>query len=376
MRTRTAALAMAVAGLSLLSACSSNDEPLAAVDVPAPTASATAEPTSEPSEAPAVVAPASVEANELGQVPVFMYHQFKPDPKGEYDQTLEEFEAEIERLYAADYRPVTAAAYISGQMDIPAGKHPFVMTFDDSTVSEAQIGPDGQPTADTALGALEAFGKENPDFRPTATFYVNSNAFSDEKVLPWLVENGYEIGVHTMSHANLKQLSAEDAQEELAGNYAEIKAAVPDAKITSMALPFGVWPANRVLAYRGSYDGTSYDLDGVMLVGSNPAPSPFSAKFDPLAVPRIRSGLGNIDFDSNYWLDMLDESPKSLYTSDGDPSTISFPSTSTVDIDSEWADRANEYDPSGSADSPAEDDASSSEAEASATAGPGAEPAH
>lgn len=355
MRTAGAVLAIVVTGL-LLSACSSDDEARpGAGDPPAPGASAAPVDTPQPTAESAVVAaadPASVSANELGQVPVFMYHQIKANPKGEYDQSPEEFRSEIQRLYAADYRPVTAADYIKGTIDIPAGKHPFVMTFDDSTTSEGQIGADGQPTADTALGILEAFGKENADFNPTATFYVNSNAFADEKVMPWLIENGYEVGVHTLSHANLKQLSAEGAQKELAGNYAEITAAVPDAEVTSMALPFGVWPANKELAYRGSYGGTSYDLDAVMLVGSNPAPSPFSAKFEPLAVPRIRSGLGNIDFDSNYWLDILDKAPKSVYTSDGDPARISYPSTSKVEIDPAWADKATAYDPAGGSASP------------------------
>ncbi|MFE9581601.1 hypothetical protein ACFYO1_34870 [Nocardia sp. NPDC006044] len=149
---------------------------------------------SPPSSSPAPD-PAAVAANELGVVPVLMYHQLAAVPDSEYDQTPAKFRAELERLYRENYRPVTAAAYVSGAMNLPAGTHPVVLTFDDSTRSQLAFAADGQVAPDTVIGILEQFRTEHPDFAPTATFYVNNQPFGDDpRALSWLAAHGYEIG--------------------------------------------------------------------------------------------------------------------------------------------------------------------------------------
>ena len=60
--------------------------------------------------------------------------------------------------------------------------------------------------------------------------------------------------------------------------------------MTSLSLPFGVWPKPRELAVSGQYDGISYKHDAIVLVGSGPAPSPFAKAFNPLAIERIQAG--------------------------------------------------------------------------------------
>jgi len=338
MRRPRTALAVAAAGL-LLTACGSNSKDAADKSVPAVTQA----PAATPTPTSAAVDPASVNANELGMVPVFMYHQLKANPSGGYDQTPEHFKAEVQTLYDMGFRPITAADLVAGKVDIAAGKHPMVMTFDDATVSQAGIGPDGNPKPDTALGILEDFGKAHPDFHPTASFYVNDSPFQDPAVLPWLVKHGYEIGVHTKSHANLKSLDEAGVQKEVGGNYAAIEAAVPGYKITTMALPFGVSPVNRVLAYKGTHNGTSYDMAGVMLVGSDPSVSPYAKTFDPLFVHRIRSGPGGVLDDSDYWIAKFKANPSMLYVSDGNPDKISFPSSASAKLSEKFSSQANPY---------------------------------
>jgi peptidoglycan/xylan/chitin deacetylase (PgdA/CDA1 family) len=349
MRRRTVAAAAAVTGL-LLTGCGSSEDK---VETPPVAVGATSTPT--PSASTPVpgssVDPASVGANELGQVPVMMYHVVKPSPAGEYDQSPEEFRAELERLYKENYRPVTALDFVNGEIDIPAGMHPVVLTFDDSTTSQAQIGADGAPTPDTALGIMEAFGREHPDWKSTATFYVNNGAFADAKVIPWLVEHGYEVGSHTATHANLKNLSDSGVQKEIATNVAEIEAAVPGYTVKTFARPFGIAPLNKALVSQGTYEGKTYTFLGTMLVGSNPSPSVFSAKFDPIAIPRIRSGRGEQQLDSGFWLTQLARNPKNIYTSDGDPTKISFPKSEEAKLNSKYADKANPYEAAGTATS-------------------------
>jgi peptidoglycan/xylan/chitin deacetylase (PgdA/CDA1 family) len=289
------------------------------------------------------VDPASMKADALGEIPVFMIHQLKENPTGGYDQTPEHFKAVLQQLYDMKFRPITAANLIASKVDVAPGMHPMVLTFDDGTVSQAGIGPDGNPRPDTALGILEAFGKAHPDFHPTATFYVNASPFQDPKVLPWLVAHGYDVGVHTMTHANLKQLGDAAVQKEIGGNYTQIEQALPGFKITSMALPFGVAPVHRVLAYKGTYNGTNYDMAGVMLVGSDPSVSPFSTKFDPLYIHRIRFGPGGVTDDADYWLTWFKAHPAALYTSDGNPDKVSFPASESSKLAPAFAPRANPY---------------------------------
>jgi hypothetical protein len=350
-RIRTAA-AVAITGV-VVTGCGSDAggaDPGSVASEPQPLATVSASPTPSPL-ASAAADPAAVKANELGQVPVMMYHQVKADPKGDYDQTPEQFRAELQRMYDARFRPITVRDLVAGKVDIPAGLHPVVLTFDDSTVSEAQIGADGNPTPDSALGIMEQFAKDHPDWKSTASFYVNADPFQDAKVLPWLVAHGYEVGVHTRDHTSLKSVDEAGVQAAIGGNVADIEAAAPGAEPSTISLPFGIAPANKALLRSGSFEGNSYNLTGALLVGANPSPSPFAAAFDPYAVPRIRSGLKvkDVAMDSRYWLDYFQKNPSSLYVSDGDPDKVSFPAAKADRLGDGWKDKANPYTESGSA---------------------------
>ena len=375
MRRRGVAAAVAVTGL-LLTACGSETKeavPASPASEGTPSASPSATPTVEPTAA--AVDPAGVKANELGKVPVMMYHQVKVDAHDAYDQTPDDFRKELERLYKDDYRPVTARDFIAGKIDIPAGKHAVVMTFDDSSVSQAQIGADGNPTADSALGIMEKFAKDYPDWKSTATFYVNTEPapFNDAKVMPWLVEHGYEVGSHTITHANLKNLSESGALKEIGGNVRDIQAALPGYTVTTFARPFGIAPANLQLLHGGTYESTTYKFDGVMLVGSDPNKSPFNADFDPFAIHRIRSGSKTkpVDMDATYWMASLEAGPSSVYTSDGDPDKISYPATSTIKIADKYKDKANAYSATSSSSGSSSSGSSSSGSSSSGSSGTG-----
>lgn len=293
--------------------------------------------------------PATVGANELGLVPVLMYHRIVPDPSGVYERTPEQFRAELERLAQEDYVPVTAGAYASGQMDIPGGTHPVVLTFDDATHDQVAFDASGQPEEDTALATLLSVADAYPDFRPVATFFVTRDPFAlpdGEPALSWLHEHGFEIGNHTYTHADLGELSAGEVQREVAKVHRMVNAAAPGADITTAALPMGISPENEELAAHGSWEDVDYVYDGVFLVGARPAPSPHAADFDPLAIPRIRSqGADGPDakWSSAHWLDHLEAHPDERYTSDGDPARISFPAESADQLGDDLQQRANPY---------------------------------
>ncbi|GAU69196.1 polysaccharide deacetylase [Streptomyces sp. NBRC 110611] len=283
----------------------------------------------------AVADPATVRADELGAVPVLMYHQLVTEPRSVYDRTPQDFRAELERLARERYVPVTARDFSGGKIDIPAGTHPVVLTFDDSTVSQFRLGPDGRPASDTAVGILLDVARKHPGFRPVATFFVNADPFREpggRTSLDWLVKHGFEVGNHTLRHTALGTVDDAEVQEAIADNQRAITQAVPRSPVVSMALPHGSMPHSRQLAQEGAADGVRYRHQGVYLVGSNPAPSPFSTAFDPVAIPRIRSQEAtgpDAPFTSAAWLDKLRDGTVRRYTSDGDPKKISFPGTET-----------------------------------------------
>jgi len=324
--------------VTALSACGSTS------DGPSPA------PVAQTAPKPPPVDPASVKANELGVVPVLMYHRLTPTPKAEYDRTPDDFRAELLRLYDNGYRPVLARELVAGMIDVPAGKSPVVLTFDDSTVSQYRLAPDGTVVPDTAIGILLEFSRTHPDFRPVATLYVNGNPFearAGTAELQDLVRRGFELGAHTLTHQNLARTDAESVQKELVEGLRVMTRAVPDLKVTTMALPFGAPPVDRELARTGTWDGQGYTFEGVFLVGAEPAPSPFSAAFDPLRIPRIRSAAsdagGKPSFGSSFWLDSLDKHPERRYVSDGDPAHVSFPTAEQAKLGPVAAGTAHAY---------------------------------
>jgi peptidoglycan/xylan/chitin deacetylase (PgdA/CDA1 family) len=291
---------------------------------------ATATPTPSPSPTPTVNGTATA-ANELGEIPVVMYHQIIARP-GRDDRTAEQFRDQLQMLYDRGFRPITATDLVAGRIDVPAGMHPVVLTFDDSTVSQARIGSDGEPLPDTALGMLQAFGREHPDFHPTATFFINTYPppFVDDKVMPWLVAHGYEVAAHTRSHADLHRLDAQGVQEEIGRNIAEEQAAVPGYAVTTLAYPFGVRPVDRALALNGVYDGVPYCLTAAFGVDEIAAHPPYAKDFDPGWIPRV----GTQDADNLF--QSLRLHPDRLYVSDGDPHTISFPPEEQAQFNPDW----------------------------------------
>jgi len=302
---------------------------LAACGGPAPVAPAPAPPRPAPAAAPARITPAAarrVGADELGRVPILMYHRIVAQPRSVYDRTPADLTAELERLAAEDYVPVTTAELVSRRLDLPAGAHPVVLTFDDGDPSVFGLTPQGQPAPGTAVRTLLDVAAAHPRFRPVASLYVNEHPFggdADGRALRWLAEHHFEIGNHTRRHTNLRTATEPAATAAIAEEDALIREAVPGYRPATLALPYGSRPRRAGLALQG----LGYSYGGALLVGAGPAPSPCSGEFDPRAIPRIRSQSTGTEakYGSSRWLDDLGTPAGHRYTSDGDPSTVSYP---------------------------------------------------
>ena len=292
----------------------------------------------------------SLKPNELGVLPVLMHHQIRKDGSS-YDLTAGQFRAELARLWRDGYYPVRASDLVSGTLDVPKGKTPVVMTFDDATNNQIAFLPDGRVDPKTAIGIFEDFAAQHAGFPATGTFYIPRNAFDGDggtakKTFDWLVRHGFELGNHTKDHLPLNTLDATEVQRQLVLGNRLLTARLPAYRAQTMALPLGMLPHPASLAVKGRWDGQSYRFAGVFLSGAEPAPSPFSTRWNPGEIPRILPSPrwnGARDFTWGMWLDTLERNPELRYVSDGNPQTISFPRTRQADLAVKYADRARPY---------------------------------
>jgi len=315
-----------------------------------PSATASPTPTRSPSATPPpagaddVDRPSDAElaalgVNELGRVLVAQWHVIG-DTDGEYRTSRGTLRAQLAELYDRGYRPVTQAEFLAGTFPIPAGTSPVVLTFDDSTRGHLALDDDGEPTADSAVGIIEAFAAEHPDWRATAVLAFNfPDPFGDGNHAPrleWLVDNGYELSNHSVGHVDLSTLSRPQVVANLAENQARLHEVVPDAPVLSLTLPLGRWPDDRAAAISGTAEGTAYEHRLVYLVGSDPTRSPHHVEFDPAAIQRVPAhavvGTGPEWFGD--WLDRLEDDDL-RFVSDGRADLVTHPSdlASIADVD-------------------------------------------
>ena len=271
----------------------------------------------------------------------------RADRVGEYDQTPQEFRAELDYLWRNGYTPVNAGDLVAGKLDVPKGTTPVVLTFDDATTYQLDFTAQGKVKPSTAVGIMLEFARTHPGFVPAGTFYVNRTPFGSataaKQALTWLTKNGFELGNHTHDHIPLRGLSDDEVRQAIATGAEVIEELLPGYKIRTFSLPLGSLPRNEGLAVRGSWQGQTYGPYAVLLVGANPAPSPFSKEFDPAAIPRIRSSQagwqGEEDFAFSYWMNQLERNPGSRYVSDGDPKTVTVPKGAEADVRSTFTAR-------------------------------------
>ena len=285
--------------------------------------------------------------NELGRIPVVMHHMIRPDRVGEYDQTPEEFRAELDYLWRHGYTPVNVGDLLTGRLDVPAGTTPVAFTFDDATTYQIDFAADGGVKPATAVGIMLDFARSHPGFVPAGTFYVNRTPFGSDaaakRALPWLTAHGFELGNHTHDHIPLRTLGDDEVRRQVATGAAVIEDILPGYAIRSLALPLGSMPHDSTLAVRGSWRGQAYGPYAVLLVGANPAPSPFAKDFDPRAIPRIRTSHagwdGTEDFAFSDWMHRLEQNPGTRYVSDGEANTVTVPEGAQADVHPRFATR-------------------------------------
>jgi hypothetical protein len=286
------------------------------------------------------VSPDNIKPNELGKIPILEYHLIQPE-KSVWARTAGEFRQDLDLLYSSGYRSIPLNDYIQGRIDIPAGTHPVIFTFDDSSPGQFRyLVRNGKKEIDPdcAVGMFLEFKKRHPDFGMHATFFVLTGAKEPHKLfgqpeyeadkLKELVSLGFEIGNHTLWHANLSKYGADVVKKQLATAVQNTQAVLPGYKVHTLALPFGVYPKDIGLAVDGAYRGTAYHNDAILRVSGGPALSPFDLRWDPLHLPRTQV-TGN---DLKRMVDEFKKRPDEIFVSDGKADTVTYPSARKAEL--------------------------------------------
>ncbi|QXM05556.1 polysaccharide deacetylase family protein [Crassaminicella indica] len=280
-----------------------------------------------------------IQPNEAGQIMVLMYHSIG-EPEAEFTRTPDNFRKDLQTLYEKGYRPISLKDYVSGNITTEAGFTPVVLTFDDGWQNNFNLMKNENEEwvidPDCAVAILEEFHKEHPDFPLEATFFINDNIpFGQEEYLEYklkyIVEKGMDIGNHTATHVDYKNVDAERIQKELGSIVKLVNKYLPDYEVNTHALPYGSRPKDKSLykyLVSGSYDGIEYHNIAILNVGWDPYKSPYHIKFDPFSIHRVRGsdlqkyvkGVGMYD-----WLNHFEKGNRVRYVSDGDPDIVTVP---------------------------------------------------
>jgi hypothetical protein len=256
-------------------------------------------------------------ANTLGRIPVLEYHVIGGDKNALYTRTAASYRNDLEEAYRLGYRPITIAQMLDKDFrDVPAGMSPVVFVYDDASDSQFRyVEKDGKLEIDptSGMGIWLDFARTHPGWKNRATYCMlngaaaGHNFFGDSpkyggqkrewrfQKVKWLADNGFELCDHTLWHMKLNQYPDAAVQEQIARNAMGIDSAVPGYKIRTIALPYGLWPKNRPLAWQGTWTDPKtgqvhrYNFDAVLEVSGGPTRSPYDPQFNPKSITRVEA---------------------------------------------------------------------------------------
>ena len=144
---------------------------------------------------------------------------------------------------------------------------------------------------------------------------LSSLAFVSSVLLP--------SSVHAQSPAHGRSDRVPTMLESYARATRLIDSAVAGYRVRTIALPYGKWPKNRPLAWKGSWTDPrtkrthAYEFDAVLEVAGGPTRSPYDPQFNPHSILRVQA----IGDDIRRTLAQLDQS-KTRFVSDGNQATV------------------------------------------------------
>jgi hypothetical protein len=260
----------------------------------------------------------------MPQAPILMYHRFDPRPDSEsegFTTTLGDFEQHLYTLYNAGFTLVALDDWLRGEIHVPEGRRPLILTMDDLFYADQiSLDENGQPASYSGIGILWEFAQAHPDFGFHAALFFNlgdkayGNIYTNDgfsvadgwradraRAIAWGIRNGALPFNHFYEHPFLNTLEPDEILWQLEENdralrealsmigQEELAADLPNI----LALPYVIWPdteeGREVLYQYVSPEGTpvSAIVEGDYAANAKLFPAPFSAAFDRWHVPRV-----------------------------------------------------------------------------------------
>ncbi len=161
------------------------------------------------------------------KVPILMYHEVNYEVHNSLYLSVDNFKAHLDYFEKAGITPISMKQLTDHwQKKTPLPEKPIVLTFDDGYRSMYTI----------VYPLLLERGW-------SGTFYcISGNCESaehlTEEMIKEMADGGMEIGSHTVSHANLKELSGDALQNETASSKAALEDITGKA-VTQFSFPYG-----------------------------------------------------------------------------------------------------------------------------------------
>lgn len=152
-------------------------------------------------------------------LPVIMYHHVSDPVNGIYGISTARLWGDLQQLYDEDFYLVVPSDIESGLRNVPKGKRPVMLTFDDGwydnfgyiTAADGTL----EMEPDCVVSLLNEFSDLHPDFGRGALFFISwdkvpfeQSRYIREK-FNYLLDMGYEIGNHTNRHAHFNNIPRE-----------------------------------------------------------------------------------------------------------------------------------------------------------------------
>lgn len=214
------------------------------------------------------------EGNPRG-IKVLMYHRIVDDPRlvqGHWTCVdVKEFRKQLEMLDRWGFTPITFEDYRlfqSGELNLP--RKPVILTFDDGYLD----------TYTAAYPLLQEFGVKAVVFvfadQKTRTNYWDRHlnlpeaTLMNRREIVEMYEAGFEIGSHSIMHADLTQLSAAQAWEQVSRSRILLEILL-NAPVATFSYPYGATNASiKQMVTRAGYKIACSVATGPAAFGDDP----------------------------------------------------------------------------------------------------------
>ncbi len=267
------------------------------------------------------------------KIPILVFHRFVPERKFHTpatEVTLEGFQTELQLLYDSGYSLVSLSAWLHGDLSIPVGRRPLIISIDDAFFADqVSIDTSGQPLPNTGLGILWQFSQSHPDFGFSVMMFANFGdkyygnvpendwfSYDDNwqtdlgRVIAWCLDHDVQVYNHLYMHPRLDLTPSENVRYQIEKNDLMerdllILAGRQDliSKLDNIiAPPYGIWPPEKdgVNALLNYINPEGKPIEAILGADSYTHPgfllAPYDPLFDRLQIPRINGSSKGVNF--------------------------------------------------------------------------------